>query len=71
MSIIDPTLALSRAPRSNRRYGPQGDGLAPPSGPSTAPTHESIDPDFDAVDVDDLLRDLAIVPQPSMEGDAC
>jgi hypothetical protein len=37
--------------------------------PPGSPAPDWIDPDFDAIDVDDLLHDLAIAPAPSIGDD--
>jgi len=71
MSTVDTIPALYRAPRRHHRFALQAEGLAPPFGPSGASTHESIDPDFDAIEIDGVLRDLAVASQPSIGDDAC
>jgi hypothetical protein len=46
-------------------------GAPAPFEPPGPPAQDWIDPDFDAIDVDELLHDLAIAPARSIGDDGC
>jgi len=66
-------IAPSAFPARHRRlrFAPLGEGDELPSENSALAALDSIDPDFDVVEIDGLLRDLAVVPPSSTEDDVC
>ena len=71
MTAFEMTTPFNRTlqrPRGQRRLD---DDPALPFDRSGTPTHECVDPDFDAIDVEGLLHDLEIAPAPSIGDDGC
>ena len=71
MTAFEMTEPFNRTLRHPRRRRRPDDDPAMSFDRVSTPTNESVDPDFDAFDVDGLLHDLEIVPAPSIGDDGC